>query len=46
MMPALAPAVDRPDSFADLAAKVAPAVVNIRAVKTIKSIRVQRFFSS
>ena len=46
MTPALAPAVERPDSFADLAAKVSSAVVNIRAVKTVKQSGVQQFFSS
>ncbi len=36
MAPSLAPAAERPDTFADLADKVSPAVVNIRTEKTIK----------
>jgi serine protease Do len=42
--PLKAQAADRPDSFADLAEKVAPSVVNIRIVKTIKSQGTGNFF--
>ncbi|MBI5524421.1 MAG: DegQ family serine endoprotease [Desulfarculus sp.] len=44
LLAATATAQARPDSFADLAVQVSPAVVNIRTVKTVKRPAVPDFF--